>query len=950
MQGTRASVTQPINTNTDKDNTNKDAKVSNISTNISTSPTKPITIQPNKTEPSTKPLTEPLTQSLTKPATTATTKETTQPNKTEPSTKPATTTTNNTNNTNDTTINKTTTTIAATPPATTTIPATAPAITTPPATTTTTTNDQTSNDKSSTSPTNINQDIFCNFLSIVINEAIDAKTRAEQFKNKGDIAATLINYTLAFYSYDLITKFLKNNPNISTLCDQTLESLMQKQKEVGVNITHLQNQLKNKLNAGGNSGNSNSTAQSQESDEFDCSMVKHVSLTGKNCFYFDDVVGLLNVKSEIKNLFIYPLIYPNLYPKLAKGILLYGLPGVGKTFIIKAAVNELQSKDLRVIFYAPTGAELKGKYVGESEKKIAAYFKCASDQALQCEKTGQKYLAVLFIDEIEAIGGDRNEDTSGLMTNTVNMLLQKMDGISALDNVVVIAATNFPWKLDAALMRRFTNQICITLPTSNDIYQLMLNQIKSYLNLDKMNAKTNNTNNNNNDENKNQLETLQQQQQQNPCNAPLCPRSTTSTSSMNVFEILNISPDLIKEYSYKLTKKHFSNSDIVRFMSKVLTEAANTARKHGIFRKIEYNGESAYFSTLNENNVFKYTNDIIRLENIGNKFVNIDNKSYMNVNVIQQLDSHLIKNFCEIFVGEEFLDIQNAEKERVKQLGKGWTFLNPFSASYRNSINNQPFNLVYKLVIQFEKEILYFLYGVSSINLRDLHQNSILFGQNEINTFLKIILNTTDFYLAENNNSNNNNNNNIANNTTSSTPSLTTTLNTTPTVFYRTNKTDYFRYKLAEIFVFNDINSLSQKFIIEEAPLVLKKDEEEYVIGTQILSLSKQYIQFTSNINEDLALNKVSTISEQNVSTVVKFQPFSGEELYIDTYAQRNNLRVIDIKTKLKTCHISKEFFDTAEKAIQGTIKEKEKKFIDEYAKNPSKFDVDAWKKAQQET
>lgn len=829
-------------------------------------------------------------------------------------------------------------------------------------------------------------DVFCNFLNIIINEAIEAKTRGDNFKNKGDIAATLINYTLAFYSYDLIIKFLQqNNRQIAqnqTLCNQTIESLQNKQKEVGVNITYLQNLLKNRLNSSQGSQQQGDGGTNDEDDEIDCSIVKHISLTGKNCLYFDDVVGLSNVKSEIKNLFIYPLIYSNLYPKLAKGILLYGLPGVGKTFIIKAAVNELQSKDLRVIFYAPTGAELKGKYVGESEKKIAAYFKCASEQATRCENTGnmatntinarnagnmatntinaannnnnvssQKYLAVLFIDEIEAIGGDRNEDTTGLMTNTVNMLLQKMDGISALDNVVVIAATNFPWKLDAALMRRFTNQICITLPTSSDIYQLMLNQLKSYLNLGNLELKP---------PQKQQLEELKPTKaklEPDICNAPLCER-TAPSASMNIFEILNISPDLIKEYSYKLEAEYFSNSDIVRFMSKIITEAANTARKHGIFRKITYNGIEAYFSTLNENNVFTYTNDIIRLENIGNKFLTIGGKTYMNINLIPQLDSNLIKNFCETFIAPEFLDIQQSENERTKKMGQRWAFLNPFSASYRNSINNQNFELVYKLSVQFTNQMVYFLYGVSTINLRELQQNNITFGETEINTFLKVIMNTTDFYLNPQNNDNNaqsvrdqnNYNNQVTNNDTQNVRDQNHDNNQVKNDYYRSTKDDYLRYKLAEIFVFNDINSILQKFIIDENELILHKDDKDYVIGIDILHLSKQYIQFTNDLSEDLGLIQIKDIFEQNVSTIVKFQPYSGEEMYIDNYARIHKLRPIDIKNKLKTCHITKEFFQQAKNAIKSTIKEKDKKFIDEYAKNPSKFDVEAWKKSQHET
>jgi hypothetical protein len=95
---------------------------------------------------------------------------------------------------------------------------------------------------------------------------------------------------------------------------------------------------------------------------------------GGDCLFFSDVAGMIKEKDILKSSLIYPLTYPNLYPKTAKGILLYGPPGTGKTFIVKAAVNELQKTDpnIAVLFFAPSPGDLKGKYVGETEKKIEA--------------------------------------------------------------------------------------------------------------------------------------------------------------------------------------------------------------------------------------------------------------------------------------------------------------------------------------------------------------------------------------------------------------------------------------------------------------------------------------------------------------------------------------------------------------------------------------------------
>jgi SpoVK/Ycf46/Vps4 family AAA+-type ATPase len=132
-------------------------------------------------------------------------------------------------------------------------------------------------------------------------------------------------------------------------------------------------------------------------------------------------------------------------------------------------ISELSNIDptVGVIFFAPTGAELKGKYVGETEKNIVKYFSCAARAACQrmeeSYKNGspKKFISILFIDEFDNVGGDRMEDPSGLMANSVNTILQMMDGVQSFKNVGVIAATNYPWKLDAAILRRFNSQIKI---------------------------------------------------------------------------------------------------------------------------------------------------------------------------------------------------------------------------------------------------------------------------------------------------------------------------------------------------------------------------------------------------------------------------------------------------------------------------------------------------------
>ena len=236
----------------------------------------------------------------------------------------------------------------------------------------------------------------------------------------------------------------------------------------------------------------------------DCK-IKPTVISG-NKLLFEDVIGQEEAKKQLINGILNPILYPRLYPYLSKGILFWGPPGTGKTLLAKALVNELQKRsresgeDIKILFYAPTGGELKGKYVGETEKNISKYFKCASEQAKDCEKESTCYnannidknkgeykrarvISVLFIDEIEAIAGSRADDSSGIMTNSVNTLLQMMDGVASYDNVIVIGATNYPWKLDSAINRRFGTKVFLNIPGENysEIVQLIKLHIVQYI-------------------------------------------------------------------------------------------------------------------------------------------------------------------------------------------------------------------------------------------------------------------------------------------------------------------------------------------------------------------------------------------------------------------------------------------------------------------------------------
>jgi len=156
-----------------------------------------------------------------------------------------------------------------------------------------------------------------------------------------------------------------------------------------------------------------------------------------------DVGGLAEVKKRLDASFLAPLRNPELralYGKsLRGGLLLYGPPGCGKTFLAKAVAGELGASFLHVSL-----ADVLDMYIGQSERNVKELFEVARSSA-PC---------VLFLDELDAIGQKRSLTRNSGMRTTVNQLLTELDGVgSDNEGVFVLAATNHPWDVDPALRR-----------------------------------------------------------------------------------------------------------------------------------------------------------------------------------------------------------------------------------------------------------------------------------------------------------------------------------------------------------------------------------------------------------------------------------------------------------------------------------------------------------------
>ena len=171
---------------------------------------------------------------------------------------------------------------------------------------------------------------------------------------------------------------------------------------------------------------------------------------------FADVGGLDEVKKRIHRAFILPLQRPALYARYGKqiggGLLLYGPPGCGKTFMAKAVAGEIGARFMNIGI-----SEILDMYLGNSEKRLHKIFETARAQAP----------TVLFFDEVDALGQRRTQLRNSSMRNVVNQLLTELDGMKS-DNqkVFVLGATNQPWDLDTAIRRpgRFDRLLFIPPP------------------------------------------------------------------------------------------------------------------------------------------------------------------------------------------------------------------------------------------------------------------------------------------------------------------------------------------------------------------------------------------------------------------------------------------------------------------------------------------------------
>jgi len=194
----------------------------------------------------------------------------------------------------------------------------------------------------------------------------------------------------------------------------------------------------------------NEESPSPDSNEATTSRAAKWILAEKPTVRLKDVAGLEDVKRMIQEDVFNPMKYGDTYRKCkippGGGALMYGPPGNGKTFIAKAIAGELDAT-----FFSVSGAQIKNKYIGETEKNMRALF----------EEAAKYDRAVIFIDEIHSVLGRRGNEK----VNVIDEFLVLADGISERKNdLLILGATNYPWLLDDAVFRRLGKLIYVGMP------------------------------------------------------------------------------------------------------------------------------------------------------------------------------------------------------------------------------------------------------------------------------------------------------------------------------------------------------------------------------------------------------------------------------------------------------------------------------------------------------
>eukprot|EP01117_Protostelium_nocturnum_P013862 TRINITY_DN5217_c0_g1_i1.p1 TRINITY_DN5217_c0_g1~~TRINITY_DN5217_c0_g1_i1.p1 ORF type:complete len:471 (-),score=170.92 TRINITY_DN5217_c0_g1_i1:119-1408(-) len=283
----------------------------------------------------------------------------------------------------------------------------------------------------------------CNFLG----KAISIVQQATEKDSAKDYPEAFRLYQLSLEYFMTALKYEKNTRTRDTIRTKVVEYMnrAEKLKEI---IDKPPSEQKVPTGAGGNGKNEDSEESKKLKETLGGAILKE-----KPNVKWDDVAGLMAAKEALKEAVILPIKFPQLFTGNRvpwKGILLYGPPGTGKSYLAKAVATEANST-----FFSVSSSALVSKWQGESEKLVRNLFELARESKP----------SIVFIDEIDSLCGQRSDSESESARRIKTEFLVQMNGVgNDMAGVLVLAATNVPWMLDAAIRRRFEKRIYIPLP------------------------------------------------------------------------------------------------------------------------------------------------------------------------------------------------------------------------------------------------------------------------------------------------------------------------------------------------------------------------------------------------------------------------------------------------------------------------------------------------------
>lgn len=291
-----------------------------------------------------------------------------------------------------------------------------------------------------------------------LQKAIDLVTKAtEEDKNK--------NYAEALRLYEHAVEYFLHAIRYEAQTDRAKESIRSKCVQYLDRAEKLKEYLrgKGKEKKPVKQGEGNDKKEGDNSSDSDddnpekkklMNQIEGAIVMEKPNIKWSDVAGLHAAKEALKEAVILPIKFPHLFTgkrKPWKGILLFGPPGTGKSYLAKAVATEANNST----FFSVSSSHLVSKWLGESEKLVRNLFEMARDQKP----------SIIFIDEIDSLCSTRSDNENDATRRIKTEFLVQMQGVgNDTEGILVLGATNIPWVLDSAIRRRFEKRIYIPLP------------------------------------------------------------------------------------------------------------------------------------------------------------------------------------------------------------------------------------------------------------------------------------------------------------------------------------------------------------------------------------------------------------------------------------------------------------------------------------------------------